>query len=194
MAQRRAARPHVWGRVPADDEGCAVVFPDFGTPGDGDGRGRLDPGEPDDSELLAYKAEACRAVFCREFEHCTVIGMPQDLDAVELLLASLLAQAEIVHARHVSPTVPFWNRPNRRSFLVTAGAELGSIARTDPAVAVECGELVRAALARVADEVDATFERLLPHRARRTPKDRNRPEPVRVVELGAVHLETPDRT
>ncbi|MFE6308748.1 DUF2786 domain-containing protein [Nocardiopsis sp. NPDC057823] len=52
----------------------------------------------DDSKavLLHEVAEAnhCRAVWHRELETCTVMGFPDDVDAVDLLFTSLLVQAE----------------------------------------------------------------------------------------------------
>ncbi|MDE3723350.1 DUF2786 domain-containing protein [Nocardiopsis sp. N85] len=78
-------------------------------------RALLDEDDPDSSEagharrlpvdapydeskavLLHEVAEAnhCRAVWHRELEMCTVMGFPDDVDAVDLLFTSLLVQAE----------------------------------------------------------------------------------------------------
>jgi hypothetical protein len=55
-------------------------------------------------------ANGCRLVWHRSLGLCTVLGFPGDLDAVELLFTSLLAQATaaMVHAGPSKPCSPSW--------------------------------------------------------------------------------------
>jgi len=100
--------------------------------------------------LLAEIAAAnrCRSVWSAELGFGTVFGAPADLDAVEILFASLLTQAAAAMTSRAG-AARYRTRSFRQSFLV--------------AFAHRIGERLRAATDRAVDEaVDAHGDRFLP--------------------------------
>jgi hypothetical protein len=73
-------------------------------------------------------ANRCRVVVSERLSMCTVLGDPPDLDAVELLVTSLLVQsthAMVGHGRHVDLAGVSRTRSFRQSFLVSYAARIG---------------------------------------------------------------------
>ncbi|MCO5998659.1 DUF2786 domain-containing protein [Actinoallomurus rhizosphaericola] len=75
--------------------------------------------------LLGAVADAnrCRAAWTRALGFCTVLGFPADLDAVELLFASLLVQATSALAHETGDRAR--TRAFRRAFLASYGVRIG---------------------------------------------------------------------
>lgn len=114
------------------------------------------------------EANRCRAVFTEQLEFITAIGEPHDLDAVELMTASLLVQAQTAMLAHGSQTDGIGTsrtRSFRQSFLVSYAARIGERlhAATEEAVA-ETGEekVLVPVLRRHADHVDAARDEMFP--------------------------------
>lgn len=105
-----------------------------------------DPYADAKAHLLAEVARAnrCRAVFSGDLGWVTVLGYEQDLDAVELLAASLLAQATAAMVRSGSRRDAAGRsrtRSFRRSFLLGFGHRIGErlMQTTDTEVAATAG-------------------------------------------------------
>ena len=73
------------------------------------------------------RANRCRAVYAQRLGYCTVIGSPFDLDAVDLMLTSLLAQAQRAMLQHRSRNSGGRSRTRsfRQSFLVSFAIHIG---------------------------------------------------------------------
>jgi hypothetical protein len=103
-------------------------------------------------------ANRCRSVYAQRLGYCTVIGSPFDLDAVDLMLTSLLAQAQGAMLRHGSRNSGGRSitRSFRQSFLVSFAIHIGRRLRqvADESVAATGGSSLLPALRNHESEVD----------------------------------------
>jgi hypothetical protein len=113
-------------------------------------------------------ANRCRSVFTEALGCCTLVGAAGDLEAVEVLIPSLLLQAHIAMARcgrMTDRSGTSRTRSFRQSFLLAYAQRIGERLRSaDERVAVSSsgsGELVPV-LARHRERVDAACEALFP--------------------------------
>lgn len=115
------------------------------------------------------RANASRAVLSEPPGVCTVVGGDADLDAVELLVTSLLVQANAAmlrHGRAVDARGSSRTRSFRQSFLMAFAIRIGErLAETAEQVLHDSGhERSLLPVLRSRDEaVDAAFEALVPH-------------------------------
>lgn len=118
-------------------------------------------------------ANRCQAASTEALAFCTVVGSPTDLDAVELLVTSLLVQASAAMTRHgsrVSVAGRSRTRSFRHSFLVAYAQRIGErlCAVTEEVATDSSGALLpvlRGQEARVAEAFDA----MVPHRLQAAP-------------------------
>jgi hypothetical protein len=103
-------------------------------------------------------ANRCRAVYAQRLGYCTVIGSSFDLDAIDLMLTSLLAQAQRAMLRHGSRNSGGRSstRSFRQSFLVSFAIHIGQRLRqvADESVAATGGSSLLPALRNHESEVD----------------------------------------
>ncbi|WP_374457319.1 DUF2786 domain-containing protein [Nocardioides sp.] len=119
------------------------------------------------ASLVAAVASAnrCRTAFAQRHGFIVVVGAVGDLDAVELLVTSLLVQADVAMARHGSRNAVGGvsrTRSFRQSFLTAYASRIGERLReASDATARTGGHLpvLRSQEERVAEE----FDRLVPH-------------------------------
>ena len=119
--------------------------------------------------LVASVASAnrCEAASADRLGFTVVVGAADDLDAVELLVTSLLVQADVAmlrHGRRYDETGVPRTRSFRQSFLTAYATRVGERLHTATAAAARAGgadllPVLRTQEARVAEE----FERLVPH-------------------------------
>lgn len=114
------------------------------------------------------EANRCRAVFSKAMEFMTVVGEHGDLDAVDLMTASLLVQAQsamLVHGSQIDRRGTSRTRSFRQSFLIAYAARVGERlhAATEEAAA-ETGEekALVPVLRRRAEQVDAARDEMFP--------------------------------
>jgi hypothetical protein len=111
-------------------------------------------------------ANRCRAVYAQRLGYCTVIGSPFDLDAVDLMLTSLLAQAQRAMLRHGSRNSGGRSstRSFRQSFLVSFAIHIGRRLRqvADESVAATGGSSLLPALRNHESEVDELTGMMFP--------------------------------
>lgn len=111
-------------------------------------------------------ANRCRAVYAQQLGYCTVIGTPFDLDAIDLMLTSLLAQAQRAMLRHGSHTSGGRTRTRsfRQSFLVSFAIHIGQRLRqvADASVASTGGSSLLPALRSHESEVDDLTNLMFP--------------------------------
>jgi Protein of unknown function (DUF2786) len=152
-------------------------------PGQASGR-RLfvdSPYEVTKADLLGVVATVnhCRTVWHKSLGLSTVVGFPGDLDAVELLFASLLAQAAAAmgHAGpHRDDAGPSGTRSFRQTFLASyarrTGERLAGAARVAQrqAAAQARGPELPAALAARHRAVDEAVDRMFPDLTRNEPQ------------------------
>lgn len=114
-------------------------------------------------------ANRCRSVISESLGFCTVVGGERDLAAVDLLVTSLLVQAETAlrrFGRQTDRTGTSRTRSFRQSFLVAYASRIGE--RLTEATTQACegtgraGELVPV-LRRQAEQVEAAREAMFPH-------------------------------
>lgn len=125
-------------------------------------------------------ANRCQSVVTEHIGFSTVVGAPSDLDAVELLVTSLLVQANTAMLRCGSHADRYGNSRTtsfRRSFLIAYATRIGERLRAATQEAAESagrtGELVRM-LQRHAEQVDALREELFPNLVQREASISNR--------------------
>ena len=120
--------------------------------------------------LVTAVAEAnrCRAVLSEGLGVCTLVGHETDLAAVDLLVTSLLLQADSAMrrlGRQSDRTGTSRTRSFRQSFLVAyarrVGERLATATETVTQQSGRAGELVPV-LARHAEQVDAAYEAMFP--------------------------------
>ena len=111
-------------------------------------------------------ANRCRAVYAQRLGYCTVIGSPFDLDAVDLMLTSLLAQAQRAMLRHGSRNSGGRSstRSFRQSFLVSFAIHIGRRLRqvADQSVAAGGGSSLLPALRNHDSEVEELTGMMFP--------------------------------
>lgn len=141
------------------------------------------PYESPKASLLHQIASAnrCKAVWTKDFGHCTVVGHAADLDAVETLFTSLLVQATRAMSAQGSRTDHEGRsrtRSFRQSFLDSFALRIGERLtdvtddETDTVAAAGSSngkELVAVLSARSA-EVDAAVEEMFPHMRAHRPR------------------------
>ncbi|CAN5204584.1 DUF2786 domain-containing protein [soil metagenome] len=114
-------------------------------------------------------ANACRAVYSDPPGVCTVVGADADLDAVELLVTSLLVQAGsamLRHGRAVDAAGTSRTRSFRQSFLMAFAMRIGErLSETAEQVLHDSGhEAALLPVLRSREEaVEAAFEALVPN-------------------------------
>lgn len=120
-------------------------------------------------------ANRCSSVITEQLGFSTVIGAPDDLDAIELLATSLLVQADTAMLRrghHTDRRGTSRTRSYRRSFLVAYASRISGRLRAASADAVEdaggSGALVPL-LHRRQQQVDSARDRLFPWAVTRQP-------------------------
>ncbi|GAA1920683.1 hypothetical protein GCM10009737_22760 [Nocardioides lentus] len=111
-------------------------------------------------------ANRCRSAVAVSLGFCVVVGHPRDLDAVELLTASLLVQAQSALAHHGRRTGEQRGRTRafRRAFLLAYATRVGE--RLEEATATAYREAGGDALpvVRAAEQrVEAAFAEAVPH-------------------------------
>jgi len=126
--------------------------------------------------LVSVVADAnrCRSVVTENFGFCTLVGAAGDLDAVDVLVPSLLVQAHVAMARcgrQQDRSGTSRTRSFRQSFLLAYAKRIGERLRSsDQQAAVSSGrggELVPV-LARHGEQVDAAWQTLFPDTVRRS--------------------------
>lgn len=119
------------------------------------------------ASLVAAVASAnrCRTAFAQRHAFIVVVGAAGDLDAVELLVTSLLVQADVAMARHGSRNTAGGvsrTRSFRQSFLTAYASRIGERLREASDATARAGghlPVLRSQEERVAEE----FDRLVPH-------------------------------
>jgi hypothetical protein len=113
-------------------------------------------------------ANRCRSVVSEKLGFCTLIGADGDLDAVEVMVPSLLVQAHVAMARcgrQADRSGTSRTRSFRQSFLLAYAGRIGErLHAADEQATTNSGrggELVPV-LARHREQVDAAFEQLFP--------------------------------
>jgi hypothetical protein len=128
------------------------------------------------SMLVHVVAEAnhCSSVFSKGLGFVTLVGRPIDVDATELLVTSLLVQADramLLHRGHDSASAPSTTASFRRSFLISYADRIGERLRDSAADSLatsgRSSELVPV-LAQVDEQVQAATDQLFPHLVERT--------------------------
>jgi len=120
--------------------------------------------------LVAAVADAnrCRAAASDQFRFSILVGDPADLDAVELLVTSLLVQADTAMLRLGRRSDRYGTsrtRSFRSSFLFAYAARIGERLRaaTDGAVAAEGGGGLLPVLRDHEQRVTDAFDAMVPH-------------------------------
>jgi hypothetical protein len=118
-------------------------------------------------------ANRCRTAVTERLGFCVVIGARADLDAVELLVTSLLVQADTAmlrHGRRVDRRGASRTRSFRQSFLVAFAHRIGDRLRaaTAAAAAAEDESRLLPVLRDHNERVDAAFDAMLPHVVQKT--------------------------
>ena len=122
--------------------------------------------------LLSAVADpnGCRAVWSKPFRHCTLMGFPDELDAVDELFTSLLVQAEHALLREGSKQDAYGRsrtKQFRRSFLVAFAHRIGQRLReavddTVAAASAETGTALVPVLTERRDATDAAVTQAFP--------------------------------
>lgn len=114
-------------------------------------------------------ANRCRSVVSESLGFCTVVGQPDDLEAVEVLVPSLLVQAHSAmrrFGRQTDRAGTSRTRSFRQSFLLSYADRIGQRLRTADAAATEgnarSGELVPV-LRRHEEQLASACDQLFPH-------------------------------
>ena len=119
-------------------------------------------------------ANHCSAVFSADLGFVTLVGRPTDADATELLVTSLLLQADrsmLLHRGEGSGSAGSRTASFRRSFLVSYASRIGERLRDTAADSLatssRSGELVPV-LARIDNQVRAATDEMFPHLVHRS--------------------------
>jgi hypothetical protein len=117
---------------------------------------------------VVAEANRCRAAFAQGCDFSVVVGAAHDIEAVELLVTSLLVQADAAMLRHSRQTSGHARiRSFRQSFLLAYAARIGERLRAATRDAVDArgdGRLLPALLDHDT-KVEAAFDAMVPHRA-----------------------------
>ena len=117
---------------------------------------------------VVAEANRCRAAFAQGCDFSVVVGAAHDIEAVELVVTSLLVQADAAMLRHSRQTSGrARTRSFRQSFLLAYAARIGERLRAATRDAVDArddGRLLPALLDHDA-KVEAAFDAMVPHRA-----------------------------
>jgi hypothetical protein len=117
---------------------------------------------------VVASANRCRAASAERWGFCVVVGAAHDLDALELLVTSLLVQADAAmlrHGRRSDRAGTTRTRSFRQSFLTAYATRIGQrLAAVNNLAAARAGEVdllpvLRSHEVKVAEE----FDRLVPH-------------------------------
>jgi hypothetical protein len=114
------------------------------------------------------EANRCRAIYSSNLSFRTVVGAAFDIDAVELMVTSLLAQAQQAMLRHGSRTdVPGRSRTRsfRQSFLISFAVHIGRRLRraAEESVAAAGGSALLPVLGSHQAEIRELADALFPH-------------------------------
>ena len=129
------------------------------------------------ADLVHVVAEAnrCRSAFAASCDFSVVVGSAHDIEAVELLVTSLLVQADAAMVRHSRQSGGrARTRSFRQSFLLGYAARIGERLGRATQQAVDArgdGRLLPALLDHAA-RVEAAFDAMVPHRAATGPSIR----------------------
>jgi hypothetical protein len=113
-------------------------------------------------------ANHCKCVLSEQLGFATLVGRPLDVDAVELLVTSLLVQADraMLHHRGQGGSARSRTTSFRRSFLISYAVRIGErlheTAADSLATSARSGELVPV-VAQVEQRVREATEQLFPH-------------------------------
>jgi len=123
-------------------------------------------------------ANRCRAAVADRFGFSLVLGSAADLDAVELLVTSLLVQADAAmlrHGRRYDETGTPRTRSFRRSFLMAYAVRIGERLRAAEAdaVAAEHDDRLLPVLRDHRVRVDEAFDAMVPHTEGKAPSISN---------------------
>ena len=110
-------------------------------------------------------ANRCRAAASKRHGFSVVVGSPRDLEAVELLVTSLLVQADAAMLRHARRAAdPASSRSFRQSFLLAYAARIGELLRAAAAGVASAGDdRLLPVLLDHETRVGAAFEAMVPH-------------------------------
>jgi hypothetical protein len=126
------------------------------------------------------RANRCRCVFSGGLDMCTVAGEADDLEAVDLLVTSLLVQASAAmlrHGRHVDGLGVSRTRSFRQSFLVSYSVRIGERLREATSeVFAQSGDQSRLlpVLHRREERVEAAIQAMFPEVVERPSSVTNR--------------------
>lgn len=116
-------------------------------------------------------ANRCRAAAAHSLGFSVVVGAPVDLDAVELLVTSLLVQADAAmlrHGRRTSASGAARTKSFRQSFLTAYAVRIGDrLERANAEAARAAGADLLPVLRSQEEKVAEEFDRLVPHRTGR---------------------------
>jgi hypothetical protein len=114
------------------------------------------------------RTNRCRSVYDPRLGFCTVVGSPFDLDALDLMVTSLLAQAQramLAHGSRIDVIGRSRTRSFRQSFLVSFAVHIGQrLQRAADDSVIECGG--SSLLPAIRDhevEVDELTTEMFPH-------------------------------
>lgn len=112
-------------------------------------------------------ANRCRAASAERWGFCVVVGAAHDLDAVDLLVTSLLVQADAAmlrHGRRSDRAGTTRTRSFRQSFLTAYATRIGQRLAAANAAAARAGAVDLLPVLRSQEvKVAAEFDRLVPH-------------------------------
>jgi len=112
------------------------------------------------------RANRCKVIYFAQLAIATVVGVPVDVDQVEMLFTSLLIQATRAMAEAGAARPGSFDRSAtfRRSFLTAYAVRIGERLREADAAATESyGKDLVPLLQRLEDAVQQKFDRLFPH-------------------------------
>jgi hypothetical protein len=130
----------------------------------------LDPPYVDAKAALVHEvatANRCRSAVADNLGFCLLVGAPDDLDAVELLVTSLLVQADAAmlrHGRRLDGVSRSRTRSFRRSFLFAYAGRIGERLRTaTETITVSEPQDLLPVLRDHEEKVAEAFSEALPH-------------------------------
>jgi len=112
------------------------------------------------------KANRCKVIYFDQLAIATVVGVPVDVDQVEMLFTSLLIQATRAMAEAGAARPGSFDRSAtfRRSFLTAYAVRIGErLSEANTAATESYGKELVPLLARQEDAVQQEFDRLFPH-------------------------------